>query len=349
MFTDFENLIAEFCNSKYAVATSSGTTALHTSLKIAGVDQNDYVIIPNITFVATANAVKYCGAEPILIDADINTWQFDIKLLEDFLENSCHFNSNKELVYNNNKRKISAIIPVHIQGNMSDMNKLKYISKKYSITLVEDAAEALGSSFKNKSAGTFGLLGCLSFNGNKTISTGGGGMILTNNEDLAIKAKHITTTAKKDPMYYFHDKVGFNYRLVNVLAAIGVAQVEQLSSFLKRKQEVGDYYKDVLLNVGDISFQKINDNVVTNNWLFTIKTKYQKLLLKFLNENGIISRPFWTPMNLLPMYNKCIYHHEYDNSNLIHDQCISIPSSTNITDEELEIVANYIIKFFNEL
>lgn len=347
--TDFENSIARFCNSEYAVATSSGTTALHTSLKIIGVKQNDYVIIPNITFVATANSVHYCGAEPILIDVDPLTWQLDLNLLRNFIENFCHFNSNNELVYSKNKRRIAAIIPVHVQGNMNDMDILMDISKKYSVKIIEDAAEALGSSFNNKFAGTFGTMGCLSFNGNKTISTGGGGMILTNNEELAKNAKHITTTAKTDSMEYHHDQVGYNYRLVNVLAAIGVAQVEQLPIFLKNKEKVGKYYRNVLSNVGDISFQKIDKKVYTNNWLFTIRTEYRKPLLDFLNKNGIISRPFWKPMNQLPMYKQCIYHTIENNSKKIYNQCISIPSSTNISDEELEIVSSNIIKFFDEI
>ena len=346
---EFEKSIAKYCNVKYAIATSSGTTALHTSLQILGVKENDYVIIPNITFVATANAVKYCGAEPILIDVDPNTWQFDLDLVEDFIENSCETNYKNELFYKKDKRKISAIIPVHVQGNMCDMNRLVSLSRKYSINILEDAAEALGSSFKKKSAGTFGILGCLSFNGNKTISTGGGGMILTNNQDLASRAKHLTTTAKKDPMEYYHDEVGYNYRLVNVLAAIGVAQLEQLPEFLKRKDFIGKFYTDNLSNVGDISFQKVNKDVITNHWLFTIKTKFQKKLLKFLNENGIISRPFWMPMNKLPMYKNCIYINNSDNCKIIHENCISIPSSTNITDEELSVVVNFIKKFFNEL
>ena len=347
--TDFENSVAKFCDSKYAVATSSGTTALHVSLLISGVKQNDYVLIPNITFVATANAVKYCGANPILVDANPNTWQLDLDLVEEFLEKSCEFSQNNFLVYKKDQRRISAIVPVHVQGNMCDMNRLKKISKKYSINIIEDAAEALGSYFENKSAGTFGLMGCLSFNGNKTISTGGGGIILTNNKFLASKAKHLTTTAKKDPIHYFHDEVGYNYRMVNVLAAIGVAQMEQLPNFLKRKVFVGEFYRNKLTGIGDISFQQVDNNVISNNWLFTIKTSFQKKLLKFLNKNGIISRPFWMPMNQLPMYNKCIYLSNHDYSKNIHKYCISIPSSTFISNDELEIVVNNIFKFFNEL
>ncbi len=345
----FENSISNFCDSKYAIATSSGTTALHTALKISGVQKDDYVIIPNITFVATANAVMYLGAEPILIDADPNTWQLDLDLLEHFLNNSCDFDNQKKLIFKKDKRKITALIPVHIQGNMSDMERIDKISKKFSINVIEDSAESLGSYYKKKSAGTFGLMGCLSFNGNKTISTGGGGMILTNNKKLALRAKHITTTAKKDSFEYFHDEVGYNYRLVNVLAAIGVAQMENLPKFLKRKEYVGNFYRQNLSGVGDIDFQEIKENIISNNWLFTIKTKFQKKLLRYLNDNNIISRPFWMPMNQLPMYKKCIYINKYDRSKIIHRNCISIPSSTNITDHELSIVIDYIKRFFNDL
>jgi len=320
---------------------------LHISLMLMGVQPNDYVIVSNITFVASANAIRYAGAEPILIDADASTWQMDLDLLEEFLETKTTINDNGERVLVEDGRCIRVIMPVHIQGNIFDIERFTTICKKYGMPFIEDSAEALGSKYKNQSAGTFGELGVFSFNGNKIISTGGGGVIVTNNEDLAKKAKHITTTAKIDPMLYYHDEVGYNYRLVNVLAAIGVAQMEQLPSFIKKKQAIGDYYRAHLKGVADIKFQTVLDDVEHNNWLFTIQTKHQASLLKYLNNNKIISRPFWMPMNLLPMYKNCHYITKYDNGKIIHETCLAIPCSTNIKEEELEIVVTEIKKALN--
>jgi len=334
----FEEMVAEYVGAKFGVAAVNGTAAIHISLILMGVEHNDYVIIPNITFVATANAVKYTGADPILIDADPDTWQMDLELLEDFLENKTVANNGIGRRLKSDNRIIKVLLPVHVQGNIGDMDKLEKISEKYDLPIVEDAAEAMGSTYKGKSAGTFGKLGCLSFNGNKIISTGGGGVIVTNDETLAQKAKHITTTAKSDPLYYHHDQVGYNYRLVNVLAAIGVAQMEQLDGFVDRKIEIGNRYKLGLSGVADISYQEINKDVKHNNWLFTIKTKHQKKLLEYLNANKILTRPFWMPMNMLPMYKDCLYITENNNCDLIHKTCLAIPCSTSISNEEIDIV-----------
>lgn len=340
----FEQMVADYSGAKYGIATMNGTGALHIALMLIGVKANDYVIVSNITFVASANAIKYTGAEPILIDADPDTWQMDLDLLEEFLATKTTLNNKGERVLIENGRCIRTIMPVHIQGNIFDVELFKSICEQYDMSFIEDAAEALGSKYKGQSAGTFGKLGVFSFNGNKIISTGGGGVIVTNDEDLAKRAKHITTTAKTDPMLYYHDEVGYNYRLVNVLAAIGVAQMEQLPNFVKRKRAIGDYYRENLTGVADIQFQHIKEDVEHNNWLFTIQTKCQAELLKYLNANKIISRPFWMPMNLLPMYKDCYYITKNDNCKKIHDTCLAIPCSSNITEEELEIVVSEIKK-----
>ena len=344
--TKFEEIVADFVGAKYGIAAVNGTAAIHISLQLIGVTAGDYVIMPNITFVATANAIKYTGGEPILIDAYPDTWQMDLDLLEEFLDEETTFNDQGDLMHSSSGRRIKAIVPVHVQGNIGDMDRLKAIASKYSLVIVEDAAESLGSTYKGQHGGTFGKLGCISFNGNKIISTGGGGMIVTNDETLARRAKHITTTAKTDPLEYFHDEVGYNYRLVNVLAAMGVAQMEQLVKFVNRKQEIGDYYKRELSGVGDLGFQIINPGVSHNNWLFTIKTNHQKGLLNRLNANKIISRPFWTPMRFLPMYKDCIYISKDDNCSIIHQTCLALPCSTNITNEELSVVTMEIKKYF---
>lgn len=339
--TQFEQMVADFTGAKYGVAAVNGTAALHISLLLSGVKQDDYVILPNLTFVASANSIKYLGAEPLLIDADPNLWQMDLDLLEEFLENETD-EKDGNLFYIKDGRRIGAIMPVHILGNMCDMDRFLSIVKKYPLPVVEDSTEALGTTYKGVSAGKFSPLACFSFNGNKIISTGGGGVIVTDDEALAKHAKHLTTTAKASPDEYYHDEVGYNYRLVNVLAAIGVAQMELLPSFIKRKRECVSFYKKELEGVGDIRFQQELPDVQTNGWLFTIQTDRQKELLAHLNANKILSRRFWMPMNKLPMYKDCVYVQQKDNSDYIYNTCLSIPSSTSITDEELEIVVREI-------
>ena len=339
--TKFEQMVADFAGAKYGVAAVNGTAALHIALLLTGVKQNDYVILPNLTFVASANSIKYLGADPLLIDADPDLWQMDLDLLEEFLENETD-ERDGALIYVEDGRRISAIMPVHILGNMCNMDRFLSIVKKYPLPIVEDATEALGTSYKGKHSGTFSPMGCFSFNGNKIISTGGGGVVVTDNEQLAKHAKHLTTTAKARVDEYYHDEVGYNYRLVNLLAAVGVGQMELLPSFIKRKKEAVTFYKEALEGVADICFQKELADVITNGWLFTIQTGRQQELLDHLNANKILSRRFWMPMNKLPMYKNCPCIQKKDNANYIYNTCLSIPCSTNITDEQLEIVAREI-------
>jgi aminotransferase in exopolysaccharide biosynthesis len=339
--TQFEQMVADFAGAKYGVAAVNGTAALHISLLLSGVKQDDYVILPNLTFVASANSIKYLGAEPLLIDADPLLWQMDLDLLEEFLENETD-EKEGNLIYIKDGRRIGAIMPVHILGNMCDMARFLSIVKKYPLPIVEDATEALGTTYKGVSAGKFSPLACFSFNGNKIISTGGGGVIVSDDEALAKHAKHLTTTAKASADEYYHDEVGYNYRLVNVLAAIGVGQMELLPSFIKRKKECVEFYKKELTGVGDIRFQQELPEVHTNGWLFTIQTDKQQQLLDHLNANKILSRRFWMPMNKLPMYKDGVYINKTDNSHYIYNTCLSIPSSTSITDEEMAIVVREI-------
>ena len=243
--TKFENMVAEYAGCKYGVATSNGTAALHISLMLAGVERDDYVITPNVTFIASINSIKYTGADPILIDVDPGTWQMDLDLLEDFLQNETD-EKDGHIFYIKDGRTIRCIMPVHVLGNICDMDRLMDIASRYNLKVVEDATESLGSYYKGKHTGGFGTLGCFSFNGNKIITTGGGGVIVTNDEELARKAKHLTTQAKSDPFEYVHDEIGYNYRLVNVLAAMGVAQMELLPSFVKRKKEIDAFYRKAL-------------------------------------------------------------------------------------------------------
>ena len=344
--TLFEKKVAEFCGVNHAIATCNGTSALHIALMLAGVTNNDLVIAPNITFVASINSIKYCGADPILMDIDASSWQMDLDLLEEFLhkETALH---NSRCIFKKNNRIIKAIMPVHVLGNICDMDRLMDLANKYHLQVIEDATEALGSYYKNKHAGSFGNLSCLSFNGNKIITTGGGGMIITNDEMLAKKAKHVTTQAKASPTEYYHDEVGYNYRLVNILAAMGVAQMEQLPGFIKRKKEIGQFYKERLEKIPGVVHQGIAPDVNANNWLYTVNVPKQAALRKYLRENEIDARPFWVPMNQLPFNNGNTYYTRNDHSKTIYEQCLSLPCSTHIQQKELDQVVNTFKAFYS--
>ncbi len=333
----FEQDLAKFSGAKYGVAAVNGTCGLHLTLHMLGINQEDHIIVPNITFIASANAAVYTNATPIFIDVDVDTWQMDLDLLEEFLVNQTKQIDGRCFLSSTNKC-IKAIMPVHVLGNMCDMERLMEIANTHNIYVVEDASESLGSYWKGQHSGTFGIMGVFSFNGNKIITTGGGGVIVTNDEQHAKRAKHLSTQSKVNPETYYHDEIGFNYRLVNVLAAIGVAQMEQLPGFISKKKEIDAFYRKELNGVGDIKFQKVVDEVDPNCWLFTFYTSKQAEVLAKLKENKIIARPFWTPMNQLPMFTEELYIHKTDNSKDIHANCLSIPSSVNITQADLEAV-----------
>ena len=347
----FELAIKDYTGSKYAIACINGTAGLHISLNLANIGSDDIVIAPNLTFVATLNSISYTGAQIILIDALNDSWQIDVNLIQKWLEKNTEtkiIKGKPATFQKSSGKKIGAIVPVYVLGGFVEIDKLLEISSKYGIPLIEDSTEALGSFKNKKHAGTFGLTGVISFNGNKIISTGGGGMILTDNKEIAIKAKHISTTAKKDSLHYFHDEIGYNYRLVNILAAIGLGQIENFNTILKRKKEIDFIYRNELNGIGDIKFQKNSPSSNPNCWLFTFRTKTMSKLLNYLNSNGIQSRPFWTPMNRLPMYSKLNYISEYDYSNQFYEQCISIPSSSNLKQSDQEMVVSAIKNFYNK-
>ncbi|THH34557.1 LegC family aminotransferase [Neolewinella litorea] len=341
----FENAIAEFTGSLYAISCMNGTAGLHTAMNLLGIGSGDYVIAPNLTFVATLNAISYTKAEPLLLDIDPEDWQMDLDLLQRFLEVDTYLRDTA-CYLKKDDRRIAAIMPVHVLGNMCDMDRLAALADRYHLPVIEDSTEALGSTFRGRHAGTFGIFGTSSFNGNKIITTGGGGMILTQDEKLAAHAKHLTTTAKTDPMDYFHDEVGYNYRLVNVLAAIGLAQMEQLPGLIERKKHMDAFYRKRLDGVGDISFQRVTEGVDPNCWLFTFRTRRMRELLNYLNKRGVQSRPFWTPMNQLPMYRSLPYYTQSDHAAQVHATAISIPSSSGLTDGQLQEVVDTIKEFY---
>ncbi len=341
----FEEAIADFTGSRYAISCMNGTAGLHTAMNLLGIGAGDYVLAPNLTFVATLNAISYTKAEALLLDIDPDSWQLDLDLLETFLaeqteqrEGGCYLRENG--------RRIAALMPVHVLGNMCDMDRLLSICSTHHLPIIEDSTEALGSTWKGRHAGTFGVFGTSSFNGNKIITTGGGGMIFTQDETLAARAKHLTTTAKTDPLDYFHDEVGYNYRLVNVLAAIGLAQMEQLPGLIERKTRMDAFYREQLEGVGDITFQRVTEGVDPNCWLFTFRTERMRELLTSLNDKGVQSRPFWTPMNQLPMYSKLKYITDGQNAQKVHETAISIPSSSGLTKDQLQEVVETIKSFY---
>jgi aminotransferase in exopolysaccharide biosynthesis len=347
----FEKMIANYVGAKFGVACMNGTVGLHIAQILAGVTSEDHVITPNITFIATLNAIKYTGATPILIDVNASDWQMDLNLLEKFLSENTFTVESEEGIFTYHlatKKRIKAIMPVHVLGNMGNINQLVSIAEKYYLDIIEDSTESLGSFYKGKHSGTFGKFGVFSFNGNKIISTGGGGVIVTDDEQLAKKAKHLTTQAKVSQMEYIHDEIGYNYRLVNILAAIGVAQMEEFPKLLKSKKEMYTFYLSELSRVGDIVFQEVSEDVSANCWLFTFKTKQMRRLLEFLNANGVQSRPFWMPMNQLEMFKDDIYVSENDNSARIYETCISIPSSAGITQDQMKEVVTKIKEFYKK-
>ena len=347
----FEDMVAKYAGAKYGVACMNGTVGLHIAQVLLGITKDDHVIAPNITFIATLNAIKYTGAQPILIDVDINNWQMDLGLLEQYLEQNTEFKTTKSGTYcfdTSTNKRVRAIMPVHVLGNIGDMDRLLSISKKYHLDIIEDSTEALGATFKNKHAGTFGKIGVFSFNGNKIISTGGGGVIVTDDQAIAKKARHLTTQAKISAMDYIHDEIGYNYRLVNVLAAIGVAQMETFNATLQSKASMDRFYRKHLNNIGDIKFQQIPEGTHPNGWLFTFRTSKMRQLLAYLNSNGVQARPFWMPMNQLEMFKKDIYITNANVSATVYDTSISIPSSTGITNKQLQTVVETIKAFYKD-
>ena len=341
----FEEAVAHYAGARYGVACVNGTSALHVALRLSGVGDNDYVIVPNITFIASVNSIKYTNADPILMDVNTGNWQMDLDLLEQFLHEET-YQKDGYCYHKKNDRRIPVIMPVHVLGNICDMDRLVALAKQFNLTVVEDSTEALGSTYKGQHSGTFGQFGTFSFNGNKIITTGGGGVIVTNNEELAKQAKHLTTQAKVDPMEYIHDEIGYNYRLVNVLAAIGLAQMEQLPEFIQKKKKIVQYYQDHLSDLEAIGFQEVSPEVSTNGWLYTIKADRQKELISYLNAEKVMCRPFWVPMNQLRMFQQDIYYSLQDNANTVYQNCLSIPSSVNLREDQLERVVETIRAFY---
>jgi len=324
----FEEEIAKYTGAKYAVATSNGTSALHISLLISGVESGHEVITQPLTFVATCNAISYCNAAPVFVDVDKDTMGMSPVALESFLKANAIV-KNQQCINKSNGNIIKACVPMHTFGHPCRIDEIQRICKQWYIILVEDSAESLGGFYNGQHTGTFGELGVISFNGNKIITSGGGGCILTNNEELAKKAKHITTTAKEPHRWdYTHDMVGYNYRMPNLNAALIVAQLEQLNGFLKSKRLLAKSYEK-FFNSSDTQFVSEPENSKSNYWLNSIVLKDKDLRNLFLDETnsqGIMTRPIWTLMNKLPMFKKA-QRGNLTNAEWLEERVVNIPSS----------------------
>ena len=324
----FEEDLAKYTSNKRAIAIVNGTSALHLSMLMAGVKPGDYVITQALTFVATCNAIHYCQAEPILIDVDKKTLGLSPIALEAWLEENAFVDTDQVCKLKNSKRAIKACIPMHTFGHPVEIDTLASICKVWKLAMIEDAAESLGSLFKDTHTGTFGLMGTLSFNGNKIITTGGGGAILCN-EELYLKGKHLSTTAKKpNDIHFVHDEVGFNYRLPNINAALGCAQLESINLFVKQKRQLAEEYAQLLKN-SNLEFFKEPKNCRSNYWLNTIichDESQRNELLNYMNSREIMTRPVWTPMNKLPMFKNSISD-SLQNTLWLEERIVNVPSS----------------------
>jgi perosamine synthetase len=327
----FELKIAKYIGAKYAIATVNGTSALHTSLLVANVGKDDEVITQPLTFVATSNAIVYCGATPIFIDVDKDTMGLSPIALQNFLDNNTKIENN-QCINNTTGKIIKACVPMHTFGHPCRIDKIKKICDQYNIFLIEDAAESLGSKYNNKHTGTFGEIGVFSFNGNKIITAGGGGCIVTNDKELAKKAKHLTTTAKiKHKWIFSHNQVGYNYRMPNLNAALLVAQLEQIDEFIQNKRLISNKYED-FFKKNNVEFISELKESRSNYWLNAIilNDKNQRdFFLTESNLNGVMTRPIWTLMNNLSMF-KEYQHDKLTNSKYLEERVVSIPSSVRV-------------------
>lgn len=330
--TRFEELICKFTGSHFAIAVSSGTVALHTALLLSGTEYGNEVITQTLTFVATANAIRHCGADPIFVDCDIETLGMSPTSLEEFLADYAFVKDDGSAYNRQSGKRITACVPVHIFGHPTKIDAIIEICNKYNITVIEDAAESIGSLYKSRHTGTFAKAGILSFNGNKIITTGGGGMILTDDESFASKIRHVTTTAKvPHPWEYVHDEIGYNYRMPNVNAAIGCAQIEKINEFIENKRQLAAFYREFFDKKG-IEFFYQPPECFSNYWLNAIllgNRDEKESFLKYTNDRGIRTRPAWSLLSNMNMYKNCQKTSLY-NAQKIVDKLVNLPSSVRI-------------------
>lgn len=345
--TKFEEQLSKHAQCRYAVATNSGTAALHIALLNAGVEAESEVVMPAISFIAPANAIAYCRAWPALVDISPVDWQIDVAKLADFLQRDCIENGGA-LRNRYTGRRISAVLAVHLLGDMADVDEIAELCARYRLPLIEDAAECLGARYKNRGIAApnpalepaFRQM-ITSFNGNKIVTTGGGGALLTNDADLAGRARHLTTTAKSDNLKFEHDAIGYNYRLNNVAAALGAAQLEQLDYFVSLKRAAAEKYRSLLSALPGL---RLHPESVTGRsifWLYTILLKEPALpVIEQMNRLGIQARPVWTPIYAQPTFRDQVHCARCEFARCFHTHAISLPSSVGITNEEIEAVVD---------
>jgi perosamine synthetase len=348
----FEKMVAERAGTKYAVATVNGTAALHVALMLAGVQQDDEVLVSSLTFIAPANTIRYVGAWPVFIDAEPTYWQIDPAAVADFLDNGCRWDG-KELRNRKTGRRVSAILPVHILGHPAEIDSILEVAAKYSLPVIEDSTEGLGALYRGKSLGGIARAGCFSFNGNKIITTGGGGMFVTNDADWAKRARHLTTQAKQDPIEYVHDEVGYNYRLTNVLAAIGCAQMEQLDEFIHAKRHIANRYREALSSLPGIQLPKQSECAFSTFWMYTILVDEKKAgidsrqLLRELAAAKIQTRPIWQPIHLSPAHDAS-GSPACPNADAIYRDALSLPCSVGLTEADQTKVIETLVNILSK-
>jgi len=324
----FEDMMKEITGAKYAIATVNGTTALHLSLIMAGVQRDEIVITQALTFVATANAISHLGATPVFVDVDLDTMGLSPDALERYLKEET-FQKDGQVYSKKSQQRIAAIMPMHSFGHPVQIEKIIEIANQYQIPVIEDAAESLGSYVGNRHTGTFGLVSAFSFNGNKTVTCGGGGALITNDDAIGKRAKHVSTTAKvPHPYEFFHDEIGFNYRMPNLNAALACAQLEQLTEILRGKRVLAESYIEFFKD-SNITFKQEPKGTTSNYWLNAIQLEdldTRNTFLKATNESGVMTRPIWTLMSKLPMFKDC-ERDDLKNSIWLEERIINLPSS----------------------
>lgn len=338
----FEEKIAAYVKCKGAVSCQNGTSGLHVSLELCGVGRGDEVLVPTLTFIAAINPVRYLGAEPVFMDCD-DSLCLDPQKVNEFCLNECEFIEGK-LINKKTRNHIKAIVVVHVFGNMADMESLMDLASKYNLKVVEDATEAIGTYYldgiyKSRFAGTIGDVGVYSFNGNKIMTTGGGGMIVSNDEKLLNKAKHLTTQAKSDELYYTHDAVGYNYRMTNLQAALGLAQLEQLESFINTKIENFELYKNALKEVKGINLLSFGNHIRSNYWFYALLVESdfklnRDALIQYFSSQNIQARPIWGLIHEQKPYQDN-QAYKIEKARLYWQKVVNIPCSTNLTNEDL--------------
>ena len=328
----FELDMARYTGAKKAVVCVSGTNALHMAMLLVGVERDDEVITQALTFIATCNAISYLGAHPVFVDVDRDTMGLSPKALRKWLVE--HAELREDACYNKQTgRRIKACVPMHTFGHPARIDEIAAICAEYNIELVEDAAESIGSFYKGKHTGTYGRVGAISFNGNKTITTGGGGMLLFNDEELAAKAKHLTTQAKVPHRWEFrHDEIGYNYRMPNINAALGCAQLERIEDLIASKREIANAYENFFKNSDKCTFVVEPADSRSNYWLNAVilpDKEAQIAFLEYTNDHGIMTRPIWELMNRLPMFEHC-QHDGLENTQWLADRVVNIPSTAKL-------------------